>query len=107
MGKTRSKQFFARQQYNLRKQKEKEEKEEKQKQQQRWQQLQEEAAKAHEEVERLEANLQILENRFEEVQDTNNALERGNRENQAESIRLHEEIRLLQNAARRRTKKRN
>lgn len=85
MGKVRSKNFFARQQFNLRKRKEKEEKKEKQKQQQQQRQSQEELAEAHEEVERLEANIQVLQQRLGEAQDTNDALERGNRENQAEN----------------------
>ena len=106
MGKERSKRFFACQQFSLRKRKEKEENKEKQKQQQRQQQSQEELAEAHGEVERLESNIQVLEQCLGETLDTNDALERGNRENQAENIRLHEEIRHLQNAARR-TKKRN
>jgi esterase/lipase len=90
MGKVRSRQFFARKQFNLRKQKEKEEKREKQKQQQQQQQLQEELAEAHEEVERLETNIQVLQQRLDEALNINHALERGNRENQAENTRLHE-----------------
>ena len=106
MGKVRSKKFFAREQFNLRKRKEKEEKKEKQKQQQH--QLQEELAEAHEEVERLESNVQVLQQRLDEALYTNHALERGNRENQAENTRLHEEIHRLQaNATRRNTRKRN
>lgn len=63
-------------------------------------------AEAHEEVERLEADIQVLQQRLGEALDTNDALERGNRENQAENTRLHQEIRRLQaNAARRTTKK--
>lgn len=107
MGKERSKRFFARQQFSLRKRKEKEENKEKQKQQQRQQQSQEELAEAHGEVERLESNIQVLEQRLGEALDTNDALERGNRENQAENIRLHEEIRHLQTNAIRRTRKKN
>ena len=61
---------------------------------------------AHGEVDRLESNIQVLQQRLDEALDTNDALKRGNRENQAENIRLHEEIRRLQNAARR-TRKRN
>lgn len=98
MGKVRSKRFFARQQFSLRKRKEKEEK-------QRQQQSQEESAEAHEEVERLEANIQVLQQRLSEALDTNDALERGNRENQAENTRLHMEICHLQTNATCRTRK--
>ena len=63
-------------------------------------------AKAHGEVDRLESNIQVLQQRLGEALDANDALERENCENQAENIRLHEEIRHLQNAARR-TRKRN
>ena len=62
-------------------------------------------AEAHGEVDRLESNIQVLEQRFGEALDTNNALERGNRENQAENTRLHKEIRRLQDAACRTRKK--
>jgi hypothetical protein len=106
MGKVRSEKFFARQQLNIRKRKEKEEKKEKQKQRQQQRQSQEELAEAHGEVDRLESNIQVLQQRLGEALDANDALERGNRENQAENIRLHEEIHRLQNAARR-TRKRN
>ena len=65
-------------------------------------------AEAHEEVERLETNIQVLQQRLGEAQDTNDALERGNRGNQAENTRLHQEIRRLQsNAAARRGRKKN
>ena len=63
-------------------------------------------AEAHGEVDRLESNIQVLQQRLGEALDANDALERENRENQAENIRLHEEIRRLQNAARH-TRKRN
>ena len=106
MEKVRSEKFFARQQLNIRKRKEKEEKKEKQKQRQQQRQFQEELTEAHGEVDRLESNIQVLQQRLGEALDTNDALKRGNRENQAENIRLHEEIRRLQNAARR-TRKRN
>ncbi len=99
MGKIRSKQFFARQQSNLRKQKEREEKEERQRQQK-------ELKEAHEEVGRLGGEVLALQRLLAEVQDNNDALEQGNRENQRENTRLHEEIRRLQaNAARRQTRK--
>ena len=108
MGKERSKKFFAHQQSNLKKQKEREEKKEKQKQQQQQQKHQEELAEAHEEVDRLESNIQVFKKNLNEALDTNSALERGNRENQAENTRLHQEIRRLQvNAARRNTRKKN
>lgn len=98
MGKVRSKQFFARQQFNLRKQKEREEKEERQKQQ-------EELKEAHDEVSRLEGEVHALQQLLVEVQDHNDALEQGNRENQKENTHLHEEIQRLQaNAARRTTR---
>ena len=106
MGKVRTKKFFARQQFNLRKRREKEEKKERKKEEQQRQQSQEELAEAHGEVDRLESNIQVLQQHLGEALDTNNALERGNRENQAENIRLHEKIHRLQNAARR-TRKRN
>ena len=108
MGKVRSKKFFAHEQFNLRKREEKEEKKEKQKQQQQQQQFQGELTEAHEEVERLETNIQVLQQSLDEALEANRALERGNRENQAESICLHKEIQCLQaNARRRNTKKRN
>jgi chromosome segregation ATPase len=107
MGKVRSTKFFAHQQFNLRKREKKEEKKEKQKQQQRQRQSQEELAEAHGEVDRLEENIQVLQQRLGEALDTKDALERGNRENQAENTRLHQEIRRLQTNATRRTKKKD
>jgi hypothetical protein len=82
MGKVRSRKFFARRQFNYRKEKEREEKQEKRKQQQQQKQFQEELAEAHEEVERLETNIQVLQQRLDDTLYTNYALERGNRENQ-------------------------
>jgi ubiquinone biosynthesis protein UbiJ len=75
MGKVRTKKFFARQQFNLRKRREKEEKKERKKEEQQQRQSQEELAEAHEEVERLEADIQVLQQRLGEAQDTNRALE--------------------------------
>jgi len=64
-------------------------------------------AEAHEEVERLETNIQVLQRRLIDAQVTNDALERGNRQNQAEQIQLHDEIHRLQTNAARRNKKKN
>jgi hypothetical protein len=53
----------------------------------------------------IRLEVQVLQRSFVEAQVRSDALERGNRENQSENIRLHEEIHRLQ--TRRRTRKRN
>ena len=60
---------------------------------------------AHEEVNRLEGEVQALQRLFMEAQGQNEALERGNRENQRENVSLHSEIQRSQaNAARQKKK---